>query len=684
MILPLFFENNYLIMATDLLTIISRSENTSVTNFQSVIDNCTNPGFFSSSDAMKIMSNWEGYYYKNGSGTRYGSWSYSYNHYSSASRSRTVTTYDTYTNGSEVQTGSSTQTENASVSYGGWTYNWTTTGNSTRSRTVTYSWSDYSSSATQTETGGTRYIVLDSFSDGVAEGGTHSFGAAGGSITARTISHDYWGSIHITTNVITGVSTSCSGFTCSVSGSTVTISASSKGTTESAANSATIVSTKSGFQSRHYGTCSQAANVRTLSSVYFVPYKPDASWIVDVTNGQWATCPASGGYVKAYGYANYTHTSGAPLNDQYITSNASLTWSTGYNSWITDHSNGGYHIASRGGSTGDARSSNATWTYGGKTSGAKTLTQQANSVISTSTEYGTATLNFSANVTSVGYGGGTSTLSYSASRPYRYKYTWTSTDNSYSGWATETGSVSISGSATGFSLSGTTVTISANPNTSSRSVTYTASCFGLTKTVTITQAGKPSSITVDATDFYFSIHNGNNTSMDATILETSSSSFSDAGSPYGISIDAYIWNYDQNVNVDGWMNGSLAFSGFNDDQFSNGNCKVFKLQMTDTLNGYTYMEYLSVNLEIRNSSGSTIVSHTSLDYSSFGGAATVEIPIVVCCDNSVSEIQISNYNFSDYYTTYSNPKAIVIRVPFNVYAGSYLQIAGDISFGINA
>lgn len=83
-----------------------------------------------------------------------------------------------------------------------------------------------------------------------------------------------------------------------------------------------------------------------------------------------------------YGYANYSHTSGSYLNDQLVTLDAGVTWSTGKDSWITNHSNGGYYIHSRGTTTGDARSSNATWsyTYGGvtKTSAAKTLTQQAN------------------------------------------------------------------------------------------------------------------------------------------------------------------------------------------------------------------------------------------------------------------------------------------------------------------
>lgn len=379
---------------------IALSENKTATSFVSIgghptdVGTCTNTGYFSTAEPRNAIRSWMGYYYKTHSSASYGAWTYTYNHYSSASRSRTETTYDHYSNGKVVQVGSTTQTENATVTYADWSYNWTTTSNSTRSRTVTYSWSDYSSAETQTETGGIRYLGLSEekhVGDNIGEI-KHTFPANGsGSKTFTIYSHDYWReslgdtviTTFITTNTITGASCSCDGFTCSVSGSTLTVTASNLGTTEKAYHKATIVTSKSGFEERAgYTGVAQEANVRTLSSVYFVPYKPDDSWVVDVTNGQWATCPASGGYVKAYGYANYTHTSGASLNDQHITGNASLTWSTGYNSWITDHSHGGYRIHSRGTTAGSARSSSATWSYGGKTSAPKTLTQAENKITS--------------------------------------------------------------------------------------------------------------------------------------------------------------------------------------------------------------------------------------------------------------------------------------------------------------
>ena len=198
-----------------------------------------------------------------------------------------------------------TQAANAvtNTSYGSWSYNWTTSNNSTRSRSITYTYTSGSTSnSTGSETGGTRYIVLDSFSDGVSESGTHSFGAAGGSITARTVSHEYWGSTYITSNVITGVSVSCTGFTCSVSGSTVTMSASNLGTTVTAAKSATITSTKSGFQTRSVGTLSQAANAITSYGAVSVSSHGSASDI-----------PAKGGTIYASGgkgTQTITYTSG--------------------------------------------------------------------------------------------------------------------------------------------------------------------------------------------------------------------------------------------------------------------------------------------------------------------------------------------------------------------------------------
>ena len=263
--------------------------------------------------------------------------------------------------------------------YGGWSYTWTKTDESTRTRSVTDVWTsgNYSQN-NQTETGGTRYLALNKEEyNGAAQ---HTFEANGaGSATFTIISHDYWGSSYIHNENISGASCSCNGFTCSVSGTTLTVTAPHLSTTPTDAKRATVVVSKSGFVTRiGYTYIEQKANVRSVSSVYFVPFKPDASWIVDVVSGKWSTVPASGGYVKCNGYVNYIYTSGSALNDQHVSGDAALTWSTGHGDWITNHVNGGYYINHRYTNEGAARSSTATWTYDGVTSSGLTLTQQEN------------------------------------------------------------------------------------------------------------------------------------------------------------------------------------------------------------------------------------------------------------------------------------------------------------------
>lgn len=199
----------------------------------------------------------------------------------------------------------------------------------------------------------------------------------------------------------------------------------SLGTTVGSRNASVTVSVKSSYTTTAVTATAytaQAYNTQTLSKVYLKPYKPDASWIVDVSgsgeNVVWSTCPASGGYVKLYGYANYSYTSGSSLNNQLITSNAEVTWS-GSPTWITAHTNGGYKIASRGTTTGDARSSNATWIYNGKTSTAKTLTQHANS-------WYDKALQITASPTTIAAAGGTTTFTAKIKRGY--------TSGSETGW----------------------------------------------------------------------------------------------------------------------------------------------------------------------------------------------------------------------------------------------------------
>ena len=419
-------------------------------------------------------------------------------------------TADPATDGPGTTTGKISQNANVitddgktNPSYGSWVYNWTTTGNSTRTRTVTYtntyssgSTSNYSG-GTQEETGGTRYIVLSS-EDYANKVPVHTFPANGsGSTTLTTLSHDYWGGTFIAKNTITGVSCSCTGFTCSVSGSTLTITASSRGTAVGDYIKNTIVSSKSGFTTRSgYTFVAQEANARSLVSVYTVPYKPDNSWITDVTGSgsstNWATVPASGGYLKSRAYANYTHTSGSPLNDQKITDDAAFSWSGNTNpTWITAHGNGGYYVNPNGQNT-STRTSTGTYsyTYGGVTKTCTEAITQAKDTYNDGTEYQVSAI--SPSTKSVGAAPGSFTLSYTIQQ--RTKRTWTVGGTSYpNNWTNSTATPTVSSSNTGVCTVGTpastSVTISHtdNTSTSTRSATITVT-KGTSKTCTVTQS----------------------------------------------------------------------------------------------------------------------------------------------------------------------------------------------------
>ena len=313
-----------------------------------------------------------------------GSWSQSktQNYVSGNTKALTAVTgtiddsYTTYA----VNTSNSAATLNTTTGAVQWQSN---TSSSSRSCkiTATTTVNGKSGSATATCTQSADAVSSTSYGNVTAGTITNATIPASGTTTNYTATAGN-GSQVITYSWVSGKSNTSETKSIAPSVASISATASSKGTTTS---DVTVVKSQavtwSGYGSKSASDTMyiyQQANVRSLASVYIVPYQPDSTWIVTVSNGNWNTCPASGGYVKCYGYANYTHTSGSPLNDQYITSDAKLSWSTGYNSWITDHTNGGYYIANRCTTDGDARSATGTWTYSGKTSAGKTLTQQAN------------------------------------------------------------------------------------------------------------------------------------------------------------------------------------------------------------------------------------------------------------------------------------------------------------------
>ena len=306
------------------------------------------------------------------------------NHYKSGNSTTT-----TLTTGGSISYSETTASSYASVNSSSGVVTWSASNTGDRRTvgiTATVSMNGKSGSKAATAGQKADYITSTSYGDVTKGAITNTTIPASGTTTNYTATAGN-GSQVITYTWKSGKANTSETKTISPSVSSISATASSKGTnadgTITTVKSQSVTWTGYGNKSTS-GTMYiyQAANYRSLYSVYLYPYKPDSWWIVDVVNGNWSTCPSAGGYVKLYGYANYSHTSGSYLNDQLVTLDAGVTWSTGKDSWITNHSNGGYYIHSRGTTTGDARSSNATWsyTYGGvtKTSAAKTLTQQAN------------------------------------------------------------------------------------------------------------------------------------------------------------------------------------------------------------------------------------------------------------------------------------------------------------------
>lgn len=137
------------------------------------------------------------------------------------------------------------------------------------------------------------------------------------------------------------------------------------------------------------------SNSRSLVSVYLVPYQPDGSWAGVSGSGSsatWNTVSRTGGYIQAKAYANYSHTSGTPLNDQKITDDpctddtlkTTLTWSDNFVTRYINGVNKGYMISTRNNTISNTtRTSTATfsYTYNGTTrTTTKSITQQSNMI----------------------------------------------------------------------------------------------------------------------------------------------------------------------------------------------------------------------------------------------------------------------------------------------------------------
>lgn len=165
----------------------------------------------------------------------------------------------------------------------------------------------------------------------------------------------------------------------------------------------------------------------------------------------------------------------------------------------------------RGTTAGLVRRITVTGTYsdtfdGQKVSAFIIITQAENKI--ESYNYGAWSISISANSTTIAYGGGTSIISASCTRSKAPVYSSGATGSSGSESATPT----LLGSATGFTLSGTTVTASENSWAATRSITVTASYPGATsKSVTVTQAAAPASISLNKATIAFPQRSSSNT-----------------------------------------------------------------------------------------------------------------------------------------------------------------------------
>lgn len=146
-------------------------------------------------------------------------------------------------------------------------------------------------------------------------------------------------------------------------------------------------------------------------------------------------------------------------------------------------------------------------TFDGQVVSSTVVISQAENKIE-SYNYGTWVIAISANPTTIAYGGGTSTISASCARSKTPVYSSGATGSAGSESATPT----LSGSATGFTLSGTTVTASVNSWAATRSITVTASYSGaISKSVTVTQAAAPASISLNKATIAFPQRASSNT-----------------------------------------------------------------------------------------------------------------------------------------------------------------------------
>lgn len=278
----------------------------------------------------------------------------------------------------------------------------------------------------------------------------------------------------------------------SLSGNTITHS--SMGTNETT-DTVTIKAVNNKDSSKSATASKSITNSKTVKSISGGVYKYGYVTSGPITN---ATIPASGGSATAKagnGTQNWSK-SATITTYQYDSGSTKDVTTENASSGTNNVSPSIASIEATASSKGTTVSSQTTiksqpviWSANGESAGATMyIYQEANKI--ESYNYGSWSIDITANPTTIAASGGTSIINARCTRLKAPLYT----SGSMGAITIESGTPTLAISGTGFTLSGTTVTASKN-NVAARTATVTASCSGATsKSITITQSAGPDGI----------------------------------------------------------------------------------------------------------------------------------------------------------------------------------------------
>lgn len=283
-----------------------------------------------------------------------------------------------------------------------------------------------------------------------------------------------------------------------------------------------------------YGTLTQAGNtIVSTQLIISAGGYPDSGWM-DPT--QWGSIPAKESYLYINGIRRYTYTDGTTRDESV----PNLTVEAGLNSnvsWVTSWVNGGYKVASRGITIGNARSGELWWSSGGLESNHLSFTQVGNYVTKITP---VTTVTYPKNVPA---SGGTVTPSRGTTYTLAFSSGSTSTTAPASTYGTLSTTYSYTGSAAnGFSApNASTGVMTASDRGSSAGATRNSGTVTQTATVKFVHAASYSTggtVTGTATDTDYATQLANTSSVtygDITINVATPVNLSSEGQTYTIS-----------------------------------------------------------------------------------------------------------------------------------------------------